>query len=236
MKSIRTFLLLTAGILLLAGCTVFNKIHFNKDYSGTFEMIVDLESMLMMASAFDTTNTMDEDELIKELQSEMNQDEIAAELNAMPGVSNGSLSIDKERGLVLTFEFEDLVALNNSFSEIQSSMDNMGGPMGEVEEAEKPKFDAFLLNGKTLTYRSPPKDTEAENELDLFGEEGGEDMMSEIGDFFEMKFEFSFDRKVKSVEAVGMTIVAQEKNRVLADVNMQEVMKDGAFEINIRLK
>jgi hypothetical protein len=236
MKFIRSFLLLSAGIFLLAGCTVYNKVHFNRDYSGTFEMIVDLESMLMMASAFDTTNTMDEDELINELQSEMNKDEMAAELNAMPGVSNGDLTIDKERGLVLTFDFEDITSLNNSFSEIQSSMDNMGGPMGEVEGAEKPKFDAFVLNGKTLTYRSPPKDPEGENELDLLGEEGGEDMMSEIGDFFEMKFEFSFDRKVKSVDAAGMTIVAQEKHRVLADVNMQEVVKDGAFEINIRLK
>ena len=237
MRILSQLFFIATSVILISSCTVYNKVHFNKDYSGTYSMQLDMESLMMLGSMMDSTGTMSEDAMVKSFSEEVNRDSIQDVINTMEGISGADVNITKEDGFVIKFDFKDLPSLNNAFATLQSQMGDMTGGMDGDALPQPEPYDAFMNVGKkTLVFKSPPKDEDAEDMLFPEGEGGEEDMLGQIGEFFEMKLDFSFDRKVKSVEAKGIEILAQESNRILADVKMDEAISGDGYEIIIKLK
>lgn len=226
-----------AFLFILSGCVIDNKIHFNKDFSGTYEMSFDLESILMMAAAMDSTQAVSEEQMMEELKSELGSEDLAGELNAQEGISNAQVLVSKVEGFVVRFDFTDISALNNSFNSLQDELEMMGGAGLSTEGGEKEQVDQFQLFGKKLVFRSPPTSEEEMNALGLFsGEEGEENDMSGMGSMFQMNLDFSFDRKIKSVEATGVKIISQEKKRLVAEINLGDMISSGGYELSVQLK
>lgn len=232
MHTIKLFGYLLISTLFLSSCVVNNKIHFNKDFSGTYEMNMELESLLMMAQSMDTTGNANEEDMIAELREELKSDDVISKLNTMEGISNATVEVSKEKGFNVRFDFVDVTALNQSFNSIQGELGGMGGDLG----GEVQNFDQFKVEGKKLMFRSPPQSEDEMNAFDLLGGDDAENPMGGMGSMFEINLDFSFDRKIKKVESKGIKIISQEKNRLLAEIDIEEIAESGGYELMISLK
>ncbi|MFT5777880.1 MAG: hypothetical protein ACI837_000828 [Crocinitomicaceae bacterium] len=179
-------------------CTIQQKIHFNRDWSGTMEYQVDLSSMKeMMESTADSTDSGDF----------MNDPEMLAALDKMKsveGISNVKYVESDEDVLSYSYDFSSIDALNRSFG--AGSIMEMGG--------ENNPSSSFILKGNKLTYQL------AAVESPLEEEEEGEGIGLEMINY---ELTISFDREIKKVTGEGTQI--SNGNTMELHTNFSELMK-----------
>ena len=224
-------------MIMLQSCSVYTKVHFNKDYSGTYRTEIDMEELLMMAAMFDTTGTMDQADMMLELFDSLDSMGFTKQWDEMEGITNVYFEPIADKGIVVEYDFANIAVLNESINSLAESMDMenmMGDQPTNVAPTAPSDHQSFRLEKKTLTYSSPENEGSPMGEMGDLGDMGGGEM--DLGEMFTMKMEFTFDRKIKKVEAENMTIEKQEKQRVSATVDMDEIADGGSYRIVFKLK
>lgn len=234
----RTFfcLLVCATFWLMQSCNIATTIHFNKNYSGTYKTVVDMSELISMTAMFDTTGTMTPEKAVEEMRKSLDSLGLADTYNGMSGIRNAVAEVDAEGIMTVAFSFDDLESLTQSFKTMQEQAGEQGGGLGGdgMDMLPTELFggggdQVFSNNGKTLMHSFAMGD----GAMSPGEEEMGElDMMSSMMDY---TIDFSFDRKVKSVELEGLTLLEQGKNVVKTRVDFGKMLSEG-YRIEVNTK
>jgi hypothetical protein len=181
--------------LLLASCSIQQQVHFNKDFSGTTTISVQMGNMMNMAKSLSKDSTegrsFDFEKDVKELES-------------LTGISNVKFKKDNEGNVMVSYDFADIETLNKTFGRT-----SINAPEND------PDFKAFEVRGKKLTYHAPKS-----YGMDVAEKEGNMDMLKNMLDY---KLIFSFDRKIRKVDNKSATI-SEDKKSLTIEGNMDEMM------------
>lgn len=202
-KPFNLFLLIGLFCVVIASSACFDieeTYNFRKDGSGTATVKLDMSQMIDMMASFagSLDSTGEADESIDELFAE---NEAAANLGRIPGISNVKDLNDKEAGIIgYSYEFTDVEALNNALVATEGSL-NMEEIMGQETETggESDAENRFVKKGKKLQriYVMPAQE---DDEEDLDEEEEQYKQMAEMmfADHY-YTIEYIFEQDVKKV-------------------------------------
>lgn len=222
---------------LIQSCNIATTVHFNKNYSGTYETVLDLSDLISMAGMFDTTGTMDQNSMIAEMRHSLDSMQLEDTYNGLSGIRDAKVNVSDEGIVTVGFMFDNIESLNASFKTMQERTSQKMEGMGEGSMDMLPTDflgggdQSFTKDGKTISHAM---NTEAGLEGLMGGEEGGDmDMFSSMIDY---TLNLSFDRKIQSVDVAGLTIIEQDKNVVKTRVDFANLMKEGKYSIKVKTK
>jgi hypothetical protein len=238
------FFFFALALILLQSCSMHQKIHFNKDYSGTFKMEINMTEALAFMSMMDTTGSMDGTDLMMEMFGSIDSFGLREKYASIEGVSDVFIEPIDEGSFVIEYKFASLDALNNSQGQLEEVFGELGSEMGGADipmgaNKSPSDFKPFRLNKKTLTHISEPQEESPMDGMgDMEGMEGlgGEEMLSGMGEMFDIKMDYSFARKIKKVEADGLIIEKQDKNFVSTTLDVEKMMEGANYQISFKLK
>ncbi len=239
----------------LSACTVQEEIHFNKDFSGNMKRSFDFSAMMDMAKQMnpdDTTDSKMPD--FENLPKDQMQD------IGIEGIRNFKIEGQDEGAFTISFEFDNLEALNQAYNQLE--MDNMkdlpgmqgfdmGGSGGftpgelpneedndEVtQKKEKKPHTYFVKKGKkTIIYypSRPAEEQDTENTM-----EGMEQMGEMMGKMMKIETKFTFDRKISKItnDSKQINTYKESDNLLRMEANFEALEKGKkAPEIIIKLK
>jgi hypothetical protein len=202
-KPFNFFMLIGLFCVVVASSSCFDieeTYHFRKDGSGTAMVKLDMSQMIDMMASFagslDSTGEADEsvDQLFKE-------NEAAANLGRIPGISKVKDLNDKESGIIgYSYEFASVEALNNALVATEGSL-NMDELMGSESETggESDAENRFVKKGKKLQriYVMPPQEQDDED-TDEEAEQYKQMAEMMFADHY-YTIEYIFDQDVKKV-------------------------------------
>lgn len=129
MKNI--ILIIIALTLSLSACKIKTHIHFNKDYSGTVNIEIDLaESLNSTNDSTETTNLMDS--MIIGLKKQYENS---------PGIRNLKLSYNQST-ILMTYSFNNIKELNTSLNQLNDS-------------TQSKTKEIFSVSKNSISYESP---------------------------------------------------------------------------------
>jgi len=239
MKNYITFFSALVVALIMTACAMSNEVHFNKNYSGTYALYVDLGDMIEMVKSFDpSAEKQMEGDFIDEAMSEADRQEMKAKINDIKGLSNASFEVIEQSRIELKFDFDDIPALNKAFSEIQSAFADENEMLAEgMTGMESMGLPRFTKDGKIITHgASFQKDQLPDGALEGLDELGGDGMMDMVMGMMDYTVELSFDRKIKSVKIDGVDLVSQDKHIVKARIDMGKMINGGEYKIDVTTK
>ncbi len=203
-----------SGIILISfvfvSCTIEQNYHFNEDFSGSSETVMDFS--LIMSMAPDSTK-----EEMGEIFEEADITELTEKFESTEGISNHAIS-ENDGKVQMKFDFTSIETLQNFCS---STGDNS---IGELSNSNA----NWSLNGKKLTIDFTPDGDimkelrEDENMKTLDGDNEGLDSMDEMLTF---NVKLSFDKKIKKVSS-KMGVWDKEKNTVEFSFGIKEMMDE----------
>lgn len=236
MKTRNLLLVAAFGLAwLLQSCSIATTVHFNKNYSGSYMTVMDMSELISMSSMFDSTGTNDQETVIAQMRHSMDSLGIASMYNAMSGIRNARLDVSDEGVITLAFDFDNLTALNASFVRMAEHAELNPGSGNEMLPTDlfSGSRHVFKNEGKALLYTM-------ENTGEgggLFGA-GGDDMegMDFMANMMDYTIDLSFDRKVKSADVKGLTLLETGSNKVKTRVDIMKLMSDGGYSIKVNTK
>ncbi len=123
LKHTGSLLIVALVSLALTGCfEIEEKVHFNRDNSGTFSLTIDMSQMktMMDAMGVDMNQLEGEENPLTSMESQLNGE--VEEMNAIAGISNTRSEVDEENIIVsLIFDFRDIDALNAGMNKVFKS-------------------------------------------------------------------------------------------------------------------
>ena len=198
MKKLKPTLLLLVVFLCTSSCINFiEKVHFNKDGSGTYSFILD------MSGAKGFLAMMGEEVTEEKAREEMGDfaeklDSLKMKFDGIPGITDIKSEWNfKEFQSDISFKFENVDALNKALSSLYS-------PKSDPNPSTEP---FFVMKGGTLTRTSRASfGMDSINEMAGMGDSEGEEGMEQMAEMSKMMFRDSyaetiitFEQKVKSV-------------------------------------
>lgn len=184
-------LYILTSLLVLIACSTQQKITFNKNWSGKVVTTIDM-TMLSQLSG------LDEEDTATIFQDSINAFKIES-LKKIKGINNVKIESNTATVSVLSYEFDDVSALNASAFLFTQEM------------LSDPLHNFFKLNGKNEIEISLPK----------LKSEGEEDLS--IGDQFLYEMEVDFAKNIKSFKSDCDTII-QKNNSLLIKTNLSSLM------------
>ena len=171
MRASIVLLLLLCSLLSTSCVNVIEKIRFNKDGSGTYTFTFDMNGIKKMAGMLG--EEFDEEEMVGKM-SELNgkMDDLGDKIKNVPGITEVKSEWDpKEIQTSISFDFENIDALNTAMSRFYAGTKNLDNP-------DPSPF--FIRKGKTIsrTARSnlsptdikPPSEEEKDEDEEAFAE------------------------------------------------------------------
>lgn len=211
MRSYNSYLfsLLVLISIFLGSCQTEYHVHFNRDFSGSQTITIDMSQMAgFFGDAADGNEIMNDDTL------RMMVDSLSAAF-AGTGADNFIIDVsEQDDALVIGFDFKDLKTFDNIAAALEE--EGLGQDVPQDKEALFTLFgSSFEKNGKWLTIplgesglvlemtdalNSTDEDVEleSEDEEDFIGSALMSGMM---GEAMTIKHRFSFDRKIKKIKA-----------------------------------
>jgi hypothetical protein len=222
--------LLLGSAWLLQSCSIATTVHFNKDFSGTYTMALDMSDMISMAGAFDTTGAVDQDQMIQQLRDSIGMLHLEDAFQSVSGVSDANVEVSDEGEIILGFAFDNIESLNAGCLALTEAMAEIPSdsemPTGDLLGAQM-----FEQQGKTISYTMSSESGLGEGLMS--GDESEMDMISSMMDY---TIDLSFDRKVHSVDVEGLTIVEKGKNIVKTRVDFAQFLKEGKYSVKVKTK
>ena len=220
--------------LVLSSCAITNEVHFNKDYSGNYALNLDMGDLIEMAKSFDPS--MEDTDIFEDALPEETRAELDAMVSSVEGISNAKYDLTEDYQFVISFDFEDIDALNGFFEQLSENLAESEDMMDEDMMAGLDAFQMpqFTKEGKVISYTANvPTDM-----LDMATEEGGEmgDMMDMVTGMMDYSVIMTFDRKVKSVDLDGVDLMGQDKHSVKTRVDMEKFYETGSYTIAVKVK
>ena len=216
MKNI--YLILLASILFLfASCSITQEFHFNKDFSGTSKISIDMSQAKTFMSGMDSTG---KDNSLDTLDKSFAE---TAELLKKAGAENIKYGWNDDKTILsISYDFKDIETLNRTSREGGDAGEIITGKAGSEKKAE------FFGKGKKFTYKAPEK-TEKDT---LFNS----DEMAGMKDYFKYTLKFSFDRQVKKYDNKN-AVLSADKKEIIFSGNMSDMLKEGyTTDLNVKLK
>lgn len=231
------------AVILLASCSIQEEIHFNKDFSGKVSYTIDLSSMMSMAKAFAEQDSSGESQT-EDMDIPIEQmEETLGKVQDIEGISNFESNSD-EKGIVkFSFDFANLDALNEAYNKANDSdgfggFPSMGGMGTEMEEEEESTPSApkefithFAKKGKSLVY-VPRKGIDSKEDENPEAAQ----MAKQMGDMLKLDIKFTFDRRVKKVDAQGMAVYSDENSITISRSLFEAEKEDSKPQVLIKLK
>lgn len=237
----KTRILVFALVVLWIGqsCNLATTVHFNRDYSGNYETVLDMSELMGFAAMMDTTGEMEQNDMIEKMRHSIDSLQLEEKYNAISGIHDANVEVTDDGKVAMAFAFDNVEALNASFTAMQeqasgreqgldgnTSMDLL--PMDFLGEGQQ----TFTRHNKVISHSFSAKDGMG----GLLGD--GEDMsqLELVSSMIDYTMELTFDRKVKSVEVSGMDVIEQAKNTVKARIDLGKMLKEGEYRISVKTK
>lgn len=231
---IQSFLLWAsfACVAVFQSCTIATTIHFNRDFSGNYTLVMDMSEFISMAAMFDTTDNTQgqQDEAIAEMRHAIDSMGVQDIYQGISGVHNAKVDLSDDGVLTIAFDFDNVQSLHAASSALEEkSAEGMSADMpmdlfgGSVQ--------SFTQRGKTIIHTSESTGGGLETEGLEFQDDDGE--MDFIAQMIDYTLEFTFDRRIRSVSADGITILQEGRNSVKTRVDAGKMLKDGKYSISI---
>lgn len=188
----------------LSSCTITQEYHFNKDFSGTTKLSIDLGTLIEMMAGLDSTGTQNQN--MKDSLDFVFK-ESAQKLDSL-GMKN--IQYGWEEGtnvLYMSYDFANIDELNKALNASNSQNEAFNKTI-----SDEPHVYFTQKGRKTLIYTGP----KSKNDIS-----GNKDMES-MKDYYKYAVTFSFDRKIKKID---------NPNVVLSDDNKKAELKGSMFEI-----
>ena len=235
----RRFSILIAAILavVLSACSISNEVHFNKDYSGDYKMTVDMSEIIEMAKSFDPSMAESDEDPFSTMINEEDRARIDSVFNSVEGVSSPSFNLSDDFVATLSFDFDDIDALNRLFATWSEGAAAAGAEMGNMGMGGLGTLGAptFTREGKTVIHSAEMPEMDG---MEVEGMEGMDmaGMMEGFAGMMDYQVIMTFDKKIKSVGGEGFDILSQEKKSVKTRVDMQSFLNGGAYKIAVQTK
>jgi len=212
----KTFKILSLFLLLLLNsCTIIQEYHFNRDFSGTTSLSIDMGSFMQMMGGMDSTGNS-----IQTMKDSLNFvfTENAKKLEEI-GIKNIRLGWrDSSDVLFMTYDFDDVESLNKALN----SANEQNAKLSKDIRTEP--HDYFTKKGKTITYKGPKSYKESSKQIESMSE------------YYKYALIFTFDRKVKKVDNPNATISPDRKKVELKGTMQQMLKSDFNSDITFKLK
>ena len=241
-------------VLFLTNCTIQEDIHFNKDFSGNLTYSINMSNVKMFANMLSNElDSMQDSSKDLDFSSGM-MDGAFGQVSSIQGISNFKSNMDESGLINFSFDFENIEALNKAYNQLNSNknmgeLPGLGSPGGgftpgpapdeqaetPIEEEPKEDFEYFKTKGKELTYRRPQMDFDQNEMKDM---PVSMDAFQGLGDIFTLETNFTFDRKVKKIQASQIEIANQETRAVELKLGMKNLTsgQKAPAEVVIKLK
>lgn len=216
-----TYLLVVVMALSLTSCiNIIEKITFNKKGGGTYSITIDMGEMVKMIQMMGGGDS-DDDSLLDSLNSGF--DEFKNRFEAIEGISNARLEVDKETYEITTlYDFENLEALNSALSQYYQVDD---------QPVEDKVF--FTRNKKQLVRIDESAFTAAMQEQ-LKGQGMDIDLSAILGDMYYESI-LTFQNKIKKVSDSDYQKL-DSKTISLKYYPFKEDDADKSLAVKVRLK
>lgn len=212
LKNITYFLL-----LFLTSCTITQEFHFNKNFSGSSKMTIDMGTFMNMMAGMDSTGTQGA-EMKDSLDFAFN--ESAQKLEGV-GVTNIKYGWQNDNKIMfLSYDFPNIDVLNKA---LNASDDGNSAFMRAQDEGD---HVYFIRKGKTLTYQG----IKSKNDTVNMGD------MASMKDMYKYKLVFSFDRKVKKLDNPNIALSEDKKRAVLSASLFDVIRPEYNSTIKFKLK
>lgn len=246
-----TWIILCLAGLFFAACNVTQSVHFNRDYSGDFKVVLDMSDLLDLSSELGESEESVEGG-ISDLSSEFDSAAIAEQINAIEGISSASVSLSDLGEMVIQYEFDDVDALSRALANMGEAMQNNSGglqdPASFFDNPELPDREAlqadmeqsrpappqFVRKGKMITHSSSGM---GDNPMMEGFEMEDEESLEMASSFVDFTLILSSDRKIKDLDVTdGLEVIQQDHNSVTMRLDMVKLIKEKGYTVNMRLK
>lgn len=223
----RLYIFATVALLVaLSGCIeITERIRFNEDQSGSFEIEYDMSKLkqtMEMFAAMDTTG-----EASSEMENPMedaNMDEKTNRLESVQGVSNVKYDMDTSTFIfAVSFDFEDIDALNRGLRELNREYDDDGNPI----EEEGDDHEHWIVEGNSLVREAAFGNELGESDEEMSEEEAAQQrqmMQSMFADAYYTTV-ITFPDAVKDIDS-EYAATAQGGREVTVKVPMADLMEN----------
>ena len=218
-------LLSLIALLFLGSCSVQQQFTFKKDFSGSSEVLFDMEAVVGMMKT-DSTAGSDSLAMVKQGLSSFND-----QLKTMPeqiplppqaagwGISNAKFKKQGEGKFSITFDFKNLDGLNKYLQN--------GIAGNDSSAATRPKIDYFSAKGKTFTYHIP----------NLSGVAGLPNMggasMGDLSKLMTYKTTLNFEKTIRKVTVDNLEVTS-DKHTV--SFTLKDLASEKPSKLTILLK
>jgi len=192
-------------VLLTTSCTITQEFHFNKDFSGTAKLSVDMSMFVGVMKGMDTSskgNSFSDSLKYAFTESKLKLDSLGA--TNVKYNWNDSTSV-----MFLSFDFKDIDMLNVALNATDETNKEL-----TKNESKEPHIYFKRKGRKTLIY---------EGNKTKSGKKSSKEMSS-MKDYYKYNIIFTFDRKIKKVQ--NSNVLHKEKSKkVELRGNMFDMMK-----------
>jgi hypothetical protein len=218
-----TFYLALALAGILQSCSVATTVHFNKDFSGTYQTVLDMSGLISMAGMADTTGTMDQSQMVEQMRLSIDSLELADAYNSVSGIRDAVVDVSDDGVISIGFMFDNVESLNASFKSVQEKTTQK---MGNQDSGSMDMLPTDFLGGGDQMFKRNGKSISHSLNSEGLG----------LGAMIDYTIDFSFDRKVKSVDVDGLSILEQSSHMVKTRVDFPNLIKEGKYSIVVNTK
>ena len=195
------------ALLAIVACTVQTNIHFNEDFSGNIEYVIDMSEAAAMLE--DSTKT-------ESLFEEKDMQEAIEDLKNMEGVTNVQTNEDLNNAVYkLSMDFNSIETLNKILSEGDPVAD-LYGDSDKKDENQNLHFE----QKRNKLYIQMMDLSELQKE---FQESAEEESYFGMGDLFTYQLNFTFEKDVKKIKTKG--IATQSGDKIQFSLNMEQLIE-----------
>jgi hypothetical protein len=216
MKITNSIIILIA--VFFSSCTITQEYTFNKDFSGSAKLSLDIASFMDMMEGMDSTGTS-----TAEMQDSLDFvfKESAQKLDSV-GVKNIQFGWEKNsKILFMSYDFKDLEELNKALN-----ASNTQNAAVSKSISKEPHVYFTKKGKKTLMYSGPKSDKDVSDNKD----------MESMKDYYKYAVIFKFKRKIKKIDNPNVTLSSDNKQAELKGSMFEIIRPEYNSDIIFKLK
>lgn len=204
----RFIALIALTLSLLAGCTISQSYHFNKDFSGSAETSIEMGELISFIKSMDTTqngNSMDTlDKSFKEVADKLTES----------GAKNVKYGWKEDQTtLFVKYDFSNIDDLNNLIKNSNTPSLNSLTLSGNPEDVIK-----FTKKGsRKLIYDAPEVDNDSLKD---------NEQVAAMKDYIKYEISFTFENEIKKYDNKAAVLSGDKKTAKLSG-NIMDIMAKG---------
>ena len=209
-------LLLT--LVLLSSCTITQEYTFNKDFSGSAKLSIDMASFMEMMGGMDSTGASTK-EMKDSLSCVFDKSRQKLDSIGMKNIKYGWK--EGTNTLYMSYDFKDLDELNRALNESNTQNTAISKSI-----SDKPHVYFAKKGKKTLMYSGPKSDKDVS---------GNEDISS-MKEYYKYAVIFNFKRKIKKIDNPNVTLSSDKTRAELKGSMFEIIRKEYNSDITFKLK